>query len=95
MKGRIVSIREKQGESVSLITKAGNLGAALVEWGAGGFAMASEETRLKRRAICEQCPQGRWNPSGNLGLGECMHPKCGCSKLKWFLATSRCPLKLW
>jgi len=49
---------------------------------------------LKRRGgICNACDL--WKPSGNLGMGECTHPQCGCTKLKRGFATETCPAGKW
>lgn len=62
-------------------------------WAKAGFPVAAFAVRLERRAICEACPA--WRPKGNLGLGECVDPRCGCSRLKRWLATERCPAGKW
>jgi hypothetical protein len=49
---------------------------------------------LKRRdEICNAC--AKWKPSGNLGMGECTHPQCGCTRLKRGFATETCPMRKW
>jgi hypothetical protein len=53
----------------------------------------SHEVREARLAVCRACEL--WRESANLGLGECRHPQCGCTRFKHGLATERCPLKLW
>ena len=32
---------------------------------------------------------------GNFGLGECIHPKCGCTRFKPGWATEHCPIGEW
>lgn len=49
----------------------------------------------RRLSICRACPGGYWSEEGNLGMGKCRHPKCGCAKLKQGLATERCPDGHW
>lgn len=70
-----------------------NLRRALVRWNAAGHPMASRATRKARGAICAACEH--WRPGGNLGLGECAAPGCGCTRAKWWLATEACPLGKW
>lgn len=53
----------------------------------------SEEDRDRRLSICRACEY--WNEGGNIGLGECTHAGCGCTRFKHGLATETCPLKRW
>jgi len=53
----------------------------------------SEEEKNKRLSICRACEY--WNERGNIGLGECKHPQCGCTRFKQGLATESCPKGLW
>lgn len=53
----------------------------------------SPEVREARLATCRTCEF--WRESGNLGLGECRQPQCGCTRFKHGLATERCPLAKW
>ena len=53
------------------------------------------EERERRLAICRACPGGYWNEGGNIGLGECKHPDCGCTRFKQGLATETCPAGYW
>jgi hypothetical protein len=80
-------------ERASLPKKARRLGAALVRWTRGGWALAERRARAGRRAACLACPY--WRSGGNLGMGECTAPGCGCSRFKRWLATERCPLGKW
>ena len=77
----------------SLADMAKSFGAALSEWRAAGYPVADEESARARGAACAAC--GHWDPAARLGLGKCRHQECGCTKLKWFLATSRCPEGRW
>jgi len=51
--------------------------------------------RKQRLAICKNCPGGYWRPNGNFFLGECTHPKCGCTRLKHGLSTEKCEAGYW
>lgn len=77
----------------SLSTKYRRLGVALKTWHDAGMPVANRQTRKHRATVCKACPH--WLPGGNLGLGECRAPGCGCTSLKRWLATERCPLAKW
>ena len=68
-----------------------NFGAAAMAWVASGFQIVPKETFTARLAICAACPF--WKPRARFSLGKC--DKCGCTKLKHWLATERCPDKRW
>lgn len=70
-----------------------NLKTAMKKWVASGCQLAPRQQRKIRIAICSVCPH--WNGDGNIGLGECLAPGCGCTRAKVWLATERCPLKKW
>ncbi|MCX7887424.1 MAG: hypothetical protein N3B01_09270 [Verrucomicrobiae bacterium] len=68
----------------SAITTAAN-------WAAAGFPITDTQTLAARRTTCLACQH--WQPLARAGLGRCR--LCGCTKLKWHIATARCPLNLW
>lgn len=70
-----------------------HLRRALQRWQAAGRPLAPRAVRQARGAACRACPH--WHPGGNLGLGECAAPGCGCTRAKWWLATEACPLGKW
>jgi hypothetical protein len=76
-------------ERVSVLTKLQRLRRELRVWAKAGAPMAPREIRQQRAAICAACTY--WHATGNLGLGECRYPGCGCTRAKVALATSRCP----
>lgn len=53
----------------------------------------TEEQKQERLSICRQC--SFWNEKGNIGMGECRHPQCGCTRFKHGLSTETCPIKKW
>ena len=57
-------------------------------WASSGFKHVSQEVYEQRLDKCETC--GFWQGESAFGYGRC--GKCGCSGLKLFLATTRCPL---
>lgn len=65
----------------------------MARWSAAGFATVSGETYAARASACEACPM--WDGAARLGLGKCNAPGCGCTKLKRWLATEKCPLCKW
>lgn len=73
--------------------KIANLRHAMRRWLANGLRIAPSAIRKERAAICRMCPH--WNPAGNLGLGECRAPGCGCTRAKIWLASESCPVGKW
>ncbi len=67
--------------------------AAFGRWVAAGLPIVSAELRKARGAQCAVCPF--WDPWARWGLGTCHHAACGCTQLKWWLATERCPAGKW
>ena len=74
-------------------TKLKNAIIAAHQIATSGMRIASREKRRARKRACLKCDF--WNPSGNLGLGECKHHKCGCTKLKWYADAAKCPIGAW
>lgn len=97
------------GESVTMVLKAGqtwpgqfppeptpaemavNIGKAGAKWIAAGFPVLSQARYDERAAACNACPL--WDAKARLGLGKCN--ACGCTALKRWLATERCPHGKW
>lgn len=71
------------------VVLAGRLAAALEHWAARGFPVVSAAEAGRRRSICGSCPY--WDERGFSGLGRCRHRGCGCSGVKLYLASERCP----
>ena len=61
---------------------------AMAGWAASGFKLVNRATLQSRREICAGCEH--FNGEAAFGVGSC--GKCGCTSLKLFLATQRCPL---
>lgn len=77
-------------ERAGLLTKAGRLRHELTTWAKAGMPLVPRAVRQERlQRGCQLCPY--YNAVGNLGMGECKHPGCGCTRVKLALATSRCP----
>jgi hypothetical protein len=96
----IDSLRQGRGtppESPTLLAKTRHATAAGVRILraaiTGDPIRVSRRERNRRLAICRQCPY--WDETGNIGLGECKNPACGCTRIKQGLATESCPLAKW
>jgi hypothetical protein len=70
-----------------------NFADAIAVWAQDGFPLRTKAQVLECREICERCEF--WNGEARLGLGECRHPSCGCTKIKHWLASEHCPKGLW
>lgn len=82
---------------ITFATEAMSLGRALVRWHRAGYKLATREQRGQRKAACAVCvlPDGQagFDATARAGLGKCR--ACGCTCLKWWLKTERCPLSRW
>lgn len=91
------NFESKTSPPPTLSTKAGNAAKAGVRIAkaavSGQRVRVSTEERDRRLAICRACEY--WNEAGNVGLGECKHPGCGCTRFKHGLATETCPAGKW
>lgn len=72
-----------------ILTKVELLFRAMREWNRLGRPVASHDLRIARMSVCQACEY--WNAAGNLGLGECQAPGCGCTKFKVWLLNEKCP----
>jgi hypothetical protein len=75
----------------SAFTLAARFGAAMMSWAASGFKVCSQDEYQDRHDTCEACEY--WNGSSAFGYGRCK--KCGCTGLKLFLRTEKCPANKW
>ena len=75
-------------ETATLAQKAVRFSREIARWGSQGFPLVSAEDRNARMAACQGCAY--FNAEGNLGMGQCNAPGCGCTKIKLWLETSRC-----
>lgn len=64
-----------------------------------GTAQASPEVLAAREAACAACRDSGglplWDAKGNLGLGRCLAPGCGCTRFKRRLRGAKCVLNRW
>ena len=77
-------------ESASIWTKAKRLRIELLNARRAGWKITPRAVRQARLTICQACEYN--DAKGNFGLGECHAPGCGCTRLKLWIATARCPL---
>ena len=78
-------------EPPTLAEKAKTFTRAMVEWASYGFPVVDQAVLEERRATCAACPY--WRGEEMFGYGAC--GKCGCSGLKLFLPTQKCPDGRW
>jgi len=74
-------------EEPSLITQAGTLTKAIIQWAKDDFKKVPPEVYQQRLAKCQTC--SFWKQDGFGGLGKCR--LCGCSASKLYLPGARCP----
>jgi hypothetical protein len=70
---------------------AANFASAIAHWTKAGFPVVPKTEFDRRLAICDACEF--WDPVARLGYGKCH--VCGCTTLKHWLGTSKCPLGKW
>ena len=72
----------------NIIDKAKGFGTAMVNWAAQDkFARTTDEEFAFRRRECNACSY--WVPEAFNGIGQCK--LCGCTGLKLYIPSSRCP----
>lgn len=74
-------------EPPSLAARIAQFGHSMKQWMADGVPVVSQEEFDRRLVSCHTCQY--WGGSSAFGYAAC--GKCGCSGLKLFLSTSRCP----
>lgn len=70
-------------------------------WGKHKFKKCSNIEVEKRSTVCQGSKNTydiskacvEWNPDSYFKLGNCK--VCGCTRAKWFVPNSDCPLKKW
>jgi hypothetical protein len=62
----------------------------------GVSALVVEKSAFEERLeTCRACPKSLWEEDARAGLGRCKHIGCGCTKLKLWLASEKCPIAAW
>jgi len=77
----------------SIADLASNFATAISRWTAAGFSTVTREQYDARAAVCDACEY--WDGNARLGLGKCGAPGCGCTAMKRWLSTEKCPLGKW
>ena len=78
-------------EPPSLAERAASFMRSATQWASNGFKCVSHEDYEKRLETCRGCE--RWSGEALFGLGRC--GKCGCSGVKLYMDTEKCPLNKW
>ena len=78
-------------EPPTFAQRARSFAQAATDWVSSGFKHVTHEQFEARKEICLKCPY--WNGEAAFGYGGCR--KCGCSGLKLFLPTQKCPDGRW
>jgi hypothetical protein len=68
-----------------------NFTAAVGSWIKAGMPVVSEDIFQSRLSTCASCDH--WSGDARMGFGKCK--VCGCTRLKHWLATSKCPAGKW
>ena len=76
---------------MTLREMASNFASAISEWIANGAPVVSKAQYKERASQCLECEF--WDPEAFAGKGKCL--RCGCSGVKLYLATSKCPEGKW
>ncbi len=59
-------------------------------------SVVDKETFDARLGDCRhRCPKNLWAEDARLGFGKCKHTDCGCTRLKLWLVTAKCPINFW
>ena len=82
---------DNKDSEFSKLRLAASLATAMFNWAKGGFATVSKEGLDSRMETCRACPN--WIEGRELINSKCA--KCGCSGLKLFLSTEKCPIGKW
>jgi hypothetical protein len=80
-------------EAPSLAAKISHFTIALLKWQLAGRPWRTKEQVKECLSVCSKCEF--YNLKGNFHLGECRHPRCGCTDFKPRWATEDCPADKW
>lgn len=81
--------RRKAPPDPTFLDLTNNFADAIKEWVNSGAKVVNRDVYEYRHAICEGCEH--WQSNARLGTGKCKI--CGCSGIKLWLASSKCPHK--
>ncbi len=57
--------------------------------------VSKKEFEQRLNEGCRKCPGRYWEEDARLGLSKCSHPQCGCTRLKLWLRSEKCPMNVW
>ena len=91
-------IVEKKTQQTSLIEPTpadivSNFVQATSKWALAGFPITEKKTYEYRSSFCSSCEL--WDAKARFGLGKCNSKKCGCTSVKLWIATEKCPIGKW
>jgi len=78
-------------EPPSAIDMARQFTRSALNWVRSGLPCVTNEQFQERLDTCKACD--KWNGEAVFGLGRC--GKCGCTGVKLFMTTEKCPLNKW
>ncbi len=76
---------------MSLIKMLTNFSKEMKKWVKEGAEVVTEDQLAERARLCTACEF--WDQEAFGGFGKCK--KCGCSGMKLYLSTSKCPIDKW
>ena len=82
-------LEKRYSSEPTLAELAVNFTSSVSRWAAGGFPVVAEDEYQHRQTICSACEF--WRTDGL--FAHC--GKCGCSRLKAWMGTSKCPINKW
>jgi len=85
--------KNKKISPPTALEMASNFTHAIKRWVSEGFPTVTEVEYKQRAAICNECKY--WDGQARLGQGKCNAPGCGCTKLKRWISTEKCPMGKW
>ena len=72
---------------------ASNAALALARFVKSGLKVVDEDTLMDRISTCRACKE--FDESARMGMGKCSAQGCGCTVLKLYMASEKCPLGKW
>lgn len=91
--GRLGEDRKKSHPQPTVVELLENFSKATVKFLKSGMPVVDEAVCKARLKICGECEH--WDGKARFGLGKCAHVKCGCTKLKHWMASEKCPIGKW
>jgi hypothetical protein len=67
------------------------LAHSLSTWADSGYAVTDPQEARTRAETCRSCEH--YDAAARMGLGRC--GVCGCTNIKWWLKSEKCPIGKW